>query len=647
MIPDDVFALAGAGDPRISPDGTTVAYVVWDVDRQANDYRSAIWLIPSDGSSPPTKISAGVKRDEHPCWSPDSSRLAFTSTRDKEAPQLYVLPRSGGEATKLTDLEEDVVDVAWSPDGTQIAFAARERDASYEEEDEKRRPPRRVTRLQYKLDNVGWIGDRRQHIFSVAPEGSSAPVQLTKGDYEDGKPAWSPDSSKIAFVSGRHDDWDVDPRVDLFVIDRSGGEPDRIAGGDGTIHAASFSPDGSKIAFSYTPDVWSEPHHGQIAVADASGGGMRLLTASLDRNCAPYPLLREPTWDDDSIVFAVEDHGDTHLYRVAADGRSEPEVVAEGAISVAGWDHLGDRIVYSAATPSTLSEIYVDETKVTDVSSDFFESREAALPERFVATSKDGAEVEAWIIRPIGWEKGKRYPVLLSVHGGPFTQYANKFFDEFQIYANAGYAVVYANPRGSSGYSEEWGRAIRGPVEGGPGWGTVDYEDVMAVVEHAVATFDFCDGDRVGILGGSYGGFMTSWAVSHTDRFKAACSERAVNNFISEFGSSDIGWWFKAYVGAAAYEDPETYLKLSPSTYAANINTPLLIMHSENDLRCNVEQGENLFTALRLLKRDVEMVRFPGEGHELSRSGSPLHRKQRFEIILEFFAKHLHPDAES
>ena len=234
-----------------------------------------------------------------------------------------------------------------------------------------------------------------------------------------------------------------------------------------------------------------------------------------------------------------------------------------------------------------------------------------------------------------------RYPVLLNIHGGPFTQYTTRFFDEFHVLAGAGYAVVYSNPRGSSGYGEEWGRAIRGPDGGGPGWGSVDYEDLMAVTDEALSRFSFCDPDRVGVLGGSYGGYMTSWIVGHTDRFKAACSERAVNNMIAEGGSSDIGIWFKGYTGAHWFEDPETHLRVSPSTYAQNITTPLLIVHSEEDLRCPVVNAEELFTILRLLGREVELVRFPGEGHELSRSGKPRHRVQRFEILVDWFDRYL------
>ena len=276
-----------------------------------------------------------------------------------------------------------------------------------------------------------------------------------------------------------------------------------------------------------------------------------------------------------------------------------------GELWLTGFDCAGGQLVHCATTPTETAELFSGERRLTHVG-----SFSGAETERFTATSADGSEVDAWIMRPLGFEEGRRYPVLLNIHGGPFAQYGNKFFDEFQVYAGAGYVVLFANPRGSSGYSEEWGRAINGPVEGGPGWGTRDYEDLMAVVDEALERFDFCDPDRLGVIGGSYGGYMTSWIVGHTDRFRAACSERSVNNFIIE-SSADIGWAFKGQVGAHWFEAPDAYLKASPSTYAENITTPLLILHSEEDLRCPVAHAEELFSILRLLRREVELVRFP------------------------------------
>lgn len=650
MKPQDVYELTGVTDPRLSPDGTTVACVVGTVDKDANEYRSAIWLAAADGSSGLRRFTAGDKTDADPRWSPDGSRLAFTSSRGGKVAQLYVMPVAGGEPRKLTSLKEDVTQPEWSPDGSTIVFVARVRDAAYDEEDEKRRPPRRFTRLQYKLDSVGWTGDRRQHLFTVKADGSGEPLQLTSGDHEDSSPAWSPDGSTIAFVSARHPDWDLEMVTDIYLIAAAGGEPRRLTRGGGSFSGVSWSPDGTRLGAQRYPAVFDDPVHTQVAVVDAASGDIRLLTTLLDRNCGTYPELREPLWDGDGIVFALEDHGCTHVYRIAADGGSAPRLVVGGERTVTGLDVVAGRVVYAVSEPTQLSELYASAPvaaaadggrRCTGVGDAFAAGRELVPAERFTAVSSGGAEVDAWVMRPAGFEPGKKYPMLLNVHGGPYGQYGASFFDEFQVYCGAGYVVVFANPRGSSGSTEEWARAIRGPGEAGPGWGSVDYDDCMAVVDEAVRRFDFIDGERLGVIGGSYGGYMASWIVGHSDRFKAAVSERAVNNLVSQWGSSDFGWDFKGYFGGFLYEGVDAYLQISPSTYAEDIHTPLLILHSENDLRCPVEQAEHLFVTLRLLKRPVEMVRFPVESHELTRSGSPVHRVQRFEIVLEWFDRYL------
>jgi dipeptidyl aminopeptidase/acylaminoacyl peptidase len=644
MRPEDLYELSWVSDPRIAPDARSVAFVVWRVDRDANDYASAIWLVPIDRSSPARRFTSGEKMDLAPRWSPDGSKLAFVSNRERKAKQLYVIPAVGGEAQRLTDLAEDVTEPVWSPDGTRLAFSSRVRDPAYEEEDDGRRRPRRFARLQYKLDDAGWTGDRRRHIFAVPADGSAPPEQLTHGDYEHQHPAWSPDGRRLAFDSARQEDWDIELFNDIYVVDAQGGEPLRLTGCDSWYEAPAWSPDGSRIACRFGVGGFDFPRHGQIAVLDATGGERQVLTSSHDRNCAPYPEIREPVWDGETVLFVLEDGGNNHLYRVRVDGAEAPEPVVGGDVWVTGYDAAGGELVHTVTTPTSPTELYSGDRRLTEVTRAFVDGRERADPERFTAVSADGAEVEAWLMRPHGFEPGRRVPVLLNIHGGPFSQYGNRFFDEFQVYAGAGYAVLYCNPRGSSGYSEEWGRGIRGPVEGGPGWGTVDFEDLIAVVDEALRRFDFCDPERLGVLGGSYGGYMTSWIVGHTDRFRAACSERAVNNFVLEGGSSDIGWAFKGYVGAHWFEAPEAYLEISPATYAENITTPLLILHSEDDLRCPIGNAEDLFAILRLLKREVELVRFPAESHELSRNGSPAHRVMRFEAILDWFARYLQPE---
>jgi len=641
MRPDDVYELTGVSDPRLRPGGDEVAYVVWSIDREENEYRQSIWLAKLDGSEAPRRLTSG-DNDAQPRWSPDGQRLAFVSKRgdEKARRQLYVMPMGGGESQCLTDLKDDVGEAVWSPDGTRIAFSARVPDDAYEEEDDKKRKPRRFTRLLYKLDSVGWTGDRRRHLYVVPADGSAEATQVTDGDFEDSHPTWTPDGKRIAFTSAREDDWDVELKSDIYLVSPEGGQPERLTPNDANYDAPSYAPDGTRLAVKWSPGGFDFPRHTQIGVMNADGSDFRVLTASLDRTCDPYPEIREPIWDGGSIVFAIEDRGNVHVYRVSPDG-DEPELIAGGDIVLSGYDAADGTVVRTGSTAPNLGELYAGDHRLTEIGTQFGAGRELSTPERFTAVSKDGSEVEAWIARPAGFEEGKTYPTLLNIHGGPFTQYGNGFFDETQVYAGGGYVVVYANPRGSSGYDESWGRAIMGPGELGPGWGSVDYEDLMAVVDTALERYGFIDPERLGVLGGSYGGFMTSWIVSHTNRFKAALSERAVNNLVSMYGSSDVGWVFKGYHGDFVHDAVDKYLEISPWTYAKQIETPLLILHSENDLRCNIEQAELMFTTLRLLGKEVEVVRFPAETHELTRSGNPVHRVQRFELVLDWFDRYL------
>jgi dipeptidyl aminopeptidase/acylaminoacyl peptidase len=643
MRPEDVYELTGVADPRISPDGTRVAYSVWWIDKEASDYRSAVWVAKLDGSEEPQRFTFGDRRDGVPRWSPDGRWLAFVSNRgaDEKTPgNLWVIPAEGGEARRLTDLKEGVEFAEWSPDSTRIAFSARVRDAAYEEEDDRKRQPRRFTRVFHKLDSVGWTGDRHKHIFVVDLDGST--TQVTDGDAEDDAPAWTPDGKRIVFTALRGEKWDVELVARLYAVDANGGEVEQLTGDDASFGHPAFTHDG-KLVYEWTREDGTDPWHTQVGVAPKIGAEGTLLTEKLDRQCGPYPPVRGPVCDGDRIVFAVEDGGNMHLYSVKSDASGEPELLLGGEHTVGGYDLRDGRLVYVASTHTTMRELFDGDGKqLTNVGAAFTAGRELCEPERYTAVSKDGTEVDAWIVRPPDFDPEKKYPVLLTIHGGPFTQYGTGFFDEFQVMAAGGYVVLFSNPRGGSGHSAEWGRAIRGPVgDAGPGWGTVDYEDLMGVVDTALEQFDFLDGDRMGVIGGSYGGYMTSWIVGHTNRFKAAISERSVNHLVSAFGSSDLFWVFERQFGGPMWDNVEAHLDRSPATYAKDIETPVLVIHSENDLRCAIEQGEHLFNLLRLLDKEVEMLRFPSESHELTRGGSPFHRVVRFEAVLDWFDRYL------
>ncbi|MEY2478055.1 MAG: hypothetical protein QOG87_3370, partial [Actinomycetota bacterium] len=610
MKPDDVGHLTDVSQPRLSPDGRRVAFVVTTVDLEENTYRSRVWLAATDGSTPPRPFSSGEHRDGSPRWSPDGRLIAFVSHRGDDGSEIYVLPvDTGGEAARLAAWPEEIDALEWSPDGARLAFAARDRDEDrYGKKEPKDQSPRRITRLFYRLDNAGFTVDRPRHLFVVPADGSARPRAVTSGPAGDDGLTWSPDGRTLAFGSARHERWDLDLAADIYTVDADlAGGPERMTDTSAVYSHPSFAPAGDSLA-AYWTDTLVGPTHAQVVVLPAQGGAPRFLTRDLDRNCAPYPSAREPVWDGTDVLFAVEDAGNVHLFRVATDGDDKPRLVLGGDRTIAGFDARDGVVAFAATDPTTPSDLFVlvdgEERRLTTIGARFPERHDLSTPERFTALAPDGAEVEAWIMRPAGFAAGARYPTLLNIHGGPFTQYGNRFFDEFQVQTGAGYAVIYANPRGSSGYSEVWGRAIRGAkadVAPGSGWGGVDYDDLMAVSDEAVRRFDFVDGERLGVIGGSYGGYMTSWIIGHTDRFKAAISERAVNDVLALETASDFASAFRTEVGPSHLDDPDEYRRWSPIEHVKAMTTPLLILLSENDLRCPVAQAEALFVSLRML----------------------------------------------
>jgi dipeptidyl aminopeptidase/acylaminoacyl peptidase len=683
MQPHHIARLTDVSDPRVSPDALVVAVVVTTVDLEANGYRKRIWAVAADGSGPPRPLTGGEHRDTMPRWSPDGTRLAFVSHREGEGKgsQLWLLPAAGGEAELVCGLPEEIESLTWSPDGTRLAFTARVRDEDrYGKERDRDRPARRIDALGPRYDGVGWTVDRRRQLFATDARTGASPTQLTDGPFDHDGAAWAPDGSVLVTTAGRHPGWDVDGAVDLYLVDgRAAGQaPRRLTETGPDYSLPSWAPDADRIACCLG-DSRVLPTHGRMAVVDASTGAVTVLTAGYDRNCCSILSgARDPVWAGERLLFQADDRGNVPLLAVATSGTDGPvEVIVGGDRQVTGFDRAGDTIAVVVADPLHPSELGIVERAsgsvrmLTSFGAELVAEVELAAPERFVARSGDGTEIEAWLLRPVGAdagrdagavaradanagaepnrdagaETGRSYPTLVNIHGGPFSQYGNRLFDEFQLQAGAGYCAVYSNPRGSSGYSEAFGRAIRGPEASpspGSGWGGVDFEDLMAVVEAAVDQFDCVDGDRVGVLGGSYGGYLTSWSIGHTDRFKAAVSERAVNNVLTMTWTSDIGVVFNGgYIGVSHLDDPEEYLRQSPVSSVREIRTPVLIVHSEEDWRCPVSQAEELWVALRLLGRDVEFVRFPGEGHELSRSGAPKHRIERAELILDWFGRKL------
>jgi dipeptidyl aminopeptidase/acylaminoacyl peptidase len=639
MFPADLALLRIPAAPTISPDGRLVAVAVARIDLDANAYRSDVWVVPTDGAAAPRRFTAG-KRDSRPQFSPDGRQLAFLRAGDDDKPQLHVMPADGGEPRRVCEHPLGVEQFAWSPDATRLAYVARlpepgrygtDKDVPSEKE-----PPRRITTLQYRLDDIGFTNDRRPHVFVVDALAEDAkPLQITRGDYEHGDPAWSPDGRTLAFVSARHETRDEDAVNDVFVAPAEGGDALRVTASSLTVARPAFSPDGQTIWFcGVDPDLAGRPTVLWSVPADGAAPPRRLTDPErFDHEPAfgggVLPLLV----DEQAVTTISLDRGAVGLLRFPLDG-GEPQRLLGGRRQVHDYAAADGVLAAVVSDPTSAGEVVVLRDGVETTLSDFgaLLARSASLRpmEELEGTAQDGTKVHGWVLKPVG---AGPHPVVLMVHGGPFAMYGYTLFDEAQVYVGAGYAVVMGNPRGSSGYGENHGRAIVGD------FGNLDSQDVLALLDAALADPDL-DGDRVGVMGGSYGGFMASWLAARSDRFRAAISERACNAFDSFEGSSDIGWFFvKTYNGT----DPARVLAQSPLTHVDRIRTPMLLIHSEHDWRCPVEQAQRLFVALKQRKVEVEFLLFPGEGHELSRSGLPSHRIARFEAILAWWARHLKP----
>ncbi len=634
--------------PAVAPDGSYAVVAATRPDFAADSYVGQLWRVPLDGGTP-RRITRGF-RDSSPQISPDGTLIAFLRAQPGSPAQLAIVPADGGEPMVITDAKLGVSQFAFSADSSRLAFiAAVPADGRYgtvEGVDAAREDPRHITTVKFQLNGQGYTIDQRHQLFvldvpdpnsepPIRPVGRAAkdagepklvPVaqQWTIGEADHSAPVWAGD--EVIVIAGRHPGSDRDLREDLYAVGASG-QPRRLTDSATGVSALTSPVLVGEQVFFVGMDLGADGLdffgvNAAVYAVPLAGGRPRRLTdpetvgIESDLVADGDGVLTTDLVRGDGVAIRVDGSGETQRWSLPG---SVSQLGAGGGVRVA--------VLASATSPGELVRLDRPEP-LTDFAAGLREQAAPIAPTELIATAPDGAQVHGWLVRPAG---DGPHPVLLMIHGGPFAAYPSTFFDEAQVYAGAGYAVVMCNPRGSAGYGQAHGKAIQGA------FGDRDAVDVLAFLDHALATQPDLDADRVGVMGGSYGGYLTAWLIAHEHRFAGAIVERAYLDPRSFVGAADIGWHFpQACHGDVAAQDAQ-----SPMLLADQVQTPTLVLHSEDDLRCPISTALRYYTELKLRGVDTELLVFPGENHELSRSGTPHHRRARFEHILAWWAKHL------
>ena len=657
---EDLYRFELITTPRLSPDGGRVVYAQHRVDPKTQKKYANLWVVNTRQGAP-RQFTFGDQTDVQPRWSPGGDQIAFLSNRrDKEKPpQLYLIHLDGGEARPFSSIQGSIGTFSWAPDGKSILCTVQKTDAEEveREKDEQKKKlgviNRQYERLFFKLDGFGYLPKERWHLWTIDAASGKA-RQITDHEiYDEHAPAWSPDGKWVTFVSNRSVDPDLRPNADaLFVMPARGGEFRMVPTPAGPKSQPRYSPDGHWIAYygSDSEDLEYKNNSLWIVPADGSAAA-RNLTEAYDLHVSAWtindmgePEMMAPTWTNDSqsIFFQVSIHGSSILMKSHVNGSQPETIIGEGGVVGSfNLDQAEKSLAYFWGQMSDPGQVMFKDLEtgqthqLTQINRDLLGKIQLSQVKEVWFKGPDGNDLQGWIMTPPDFSPDKKYPSILEIHGGPRVQYGNFFMHEFYYLAAQGFVVHFTNPRGGRGYGEAHTKAIWHD------WGNADYADIMAWAD-VVEKEPYIDAMRMGVTGGSYGGYMTVWIIGHTHRFHAAVAARCVSNFVSMWGSSDFNWAFQNEIGGLPpYEDLDNFWKHSPIAYIGNASTPTMVMHNEFDLRCPIEQGEQVFVALKKLGVETEMIRFPDEFHGLSRNGRTDRKIARLNHIRRWFDRYL------
>jgi dipeptidyl aminopeptidase/acylaminoacyl peptidase len=642
--PDAIYHLVSVTDPHLTPDGERLAFVRSWIDRETMEGRSHIMLMTL--SDRRTEVFTQGRYDAHPRFSPDGRHLAFLRQDDKRQRQIWLMPVQGGEARQLTHAAGGVAEFAWSPEGQRLIFVSDvDPDRLPEGHDAIKDPRVKVVRhLRYRYDTLGWRGNARRHLFLIDSSGGEA-CQLTDGDWDDLSPLWSPDGQYIAFISGRRPERDIRAYNEVYVVPVSGGEPVCWSGELYSIGALAWSPDSRRLVAVASDDPkGGAGYQGWLFLLDSEQTPRRITDDTFRPATGFYPIMSAPElrWTADGRMLLIGDvRGESYVYALPVTGGTARPLAGSGFQATAlTLDHEARRLVLAATPPDSPGHLYRVETSsgamqcLTDDNRHYLAQRPPARLEKFTC-QRQGVDIDCRLWLPPEFAPNQRYPLVLDIHGGPNSAFYDAFNLTQQVLATAGFLVLAVNPRGSTTYGNAFTMAVLGD------WGGEDYHDLMAAVD-AVASRPYVDTARLGVHGYSYGGFMTSWIIGHTSRFKAAVVGAPCIDLPSMYGTSDIGVSFgELQWHGTRWQAFALAVERSPLTYAPAVETPVLLLHGEADLRCPIEQAEQYFVALKRHGKAVEFIRFPDCSHLFLRVGHPKMREEYLSRVLEWFQRHL------